>query len=276
MAPGLDAAASFVRGKAPGAPLVGLVLGSGLGGYAGGLEGAVALPYADIPGFPAAAVAGHRGELVLGTVRGVSVACLAGRVHLYEGHPPERVVFGVRLLAALGCRAVLLTNAAGGIRDDLRPGGLLLIADHVNLTGANPLVGPAEPEYARFPDMTTAYDVRLRELAHDTARAEGILLTDGVYAGLLGPSYETPAEIRWLKTLGADAVGMSTVLEVIALRHRNVRVGALSVITNLAAGLAGRALDHDEVQVAAAEARERLERLLSGWISRTALEVGHD
>jgi purine-nucleoside phosphorylase len=194
-------------------------------------------------------------------------------VHLYEGHHPERVVFGVRLLAALGCRAVLLTNAAGGIRDGLRPGALLLIADHVNLTGTNPLVGPNEPPFPRFPDMTAAYDARLRELAHDTARSESIELADGVYAGVLGPSYETPAEIRWLKTLGADAVGMSTVLEVIALRHRGVRVGALSVITNLAAGLTDRALDHDEVQVAAAGARERLERLLSGWISRIALEA---
>jgi purine-nucleoside phosphorylase len=269
----LDAAARFVRGVAPREPLVGLVLGSGLGGFAAGIEGSVALSYTNIPGFPVTGVAGHRGELVFGQVRGVSVACLAGRAHLYEGHPPERVVFGVRLLAALGCRAVLLTNAAGGIRHDLRPGGLLLIADHVNLTGTSPLVGPNDPPFPRFPDMTAAYDVRLRELAHDTARAEAIELSDGVYAGVLGPSYETPAEIRWLKAAGADAVGMSTVLEVIALRHRGVRVGALSVITNLAAGLAGKALDHDEVQASAAEARERLERLLSGWITRIALEV---
>jgi len=276
MASDLDAAASFVRARAPEKPLIGLVLGSGLGGYAAGLEGRTALAYTSIPGFPAPAVAGHRGELVLGKVRGVSVACLSGRVHLYEGHAPERVVFGVRLLAAVGCRAVLLTNAAGGIREGLRPGALLLIADHVNLTGTNPLVGPNEPGHPRFPDMTAAYDIGLRELARDTAREAGIDLTEGVYAGVLGPSYETPAEIRALKTLGADAVGMSTVLEVIALRHRNVRVGALSVITNLAAGLAGRALDHDEVQAAAAEARERLERLLSGWISRTALEVARD
>jgi purine-nucleoside phosphorylase len=192
---------------------------------------------------------------------------------LYEGHPPEKVVLGVRLLAALGCGVVLLTNAAGGIRDGLRPGGLLLIRDHVNLTGTSPLVGPNEPPHPRFPDMSAAYDVRCRKLAHDTARAEGLALEEGVYAGVLGPSYETPAEIRMLKTLGADAVGMSTVLEVIALRHRGVRVGALSLITNLAAGLSPELLDHAEVQAAGVAAHGQLERLLSGWIERLAPEV---
>jgi purine-nucleoside phosphorylase len=192
---------------------------------------------------------------------------------LYEGHSPASVVLGVRLLAALGCGAVLLTNAAGGIRDGLRPGGLLLIRDHVNLTGTSPLVGPNEPPFPRFPDMSTAYDVRCRELAHETARAEGLALEEGVYAGVLGPSYETPAEIRMLKTLGADAVGMSTVLEVIALRHRGVRVGALSVITNLAAGLSSAALDHADVQAAGIAAKDQLGPLLSGWIERLAPEV---
>lgn len=269
----LDEAARFVRSRAPREPLIGLVLGSGLGGFSAGLEGGVRIPYADIPGFPAATVAGHQGQLVLGAVRGVSVACLSGRAHLYEGHATDRVVFGVRLLATLGCRAALLTNAAGGIRERLEPGGLLLLCDHVNLTGANPLVGPSEPPFPRFPDMTQAYDARLRAVAHDAARAEAITLDEGVYAGVLGPSYETPAEIRMLRSLGADAVGMSTVLEVIALRHRGVRVGALSVITNLAAGLSRRALDHDEVQAVGAAARDRLERLLSGWIERLAPEV---
>jgi purine-nucleoside phosphorylase len=263
----------MVRGRVSEDPLIGVVLGSGLGGFAAGLEGRTAIPYADLPGFPVANVAGHAGELVLGAVGGVPVACLSGRVHLYEGHPLDRVVFGVRLLAALGCRAALITNAAGGIRDGLRAGGLLLLCDHVNLTGANPLVGQNEPPFPRFSDMTCAYDARFRELAHQTAAAEAMALEEGVYAGVLGPSYETPAEIRMLKTLGADAVGMSTVLEVIALRHRGVRVGALSVITNLAAGLSGRALDHDEVQAAAEGARGRLERLLSGWIMRIAPEV---
>lgn len=276
MSPDLEAAAQWVGGQTHQIPLIGVILGSGLGGFTAGVAEPLKIPYAAIPGFPAASVAGHAGELVLGKVRGVSVACLSGRVHLYEGHPPERVVFGARLLSALGCRAVLVTNAAGGIRADLVPGGLLLLRDHVNLTGANPLVGPNESGFPRFPDMTDAYDARLRELAHEAARADGIALDEGVYAGVLGPSYETPAEIRMLKTLGADAVGMSTVHEVIALRHRAVRVGALSVITNLAAGLAGRALDHADVQTAAASARDRVERLLSGWISRISPEVSPD
>jgi purine-nucleoside phosphorylase len=269
----LAAAAEVVRALGAAPPRIGVVLGSGLGGFAAGLEGRVAVPYRDIPGFPAPGVAGHGGELVLGAVRGVSVACLSGRVHLYEGHPPEQVVFGVRLLATLGCGAVLLTNAAGGIREGLAEGGLLLIRDHVNLTGTNPLVGPNEPPFPRFPDMSAAYDVRCRELAHEVAVSEGVALEEGVYAGVLGPSYETPAEIRMLRTLGADAVGMSTVLEVIALRHRGVRVGALSLITNLAAGLSSVPLDHEAVQAAGVAAKDRLERLLSGWIERLAPEV---
>ncbi|HEV8550427.1 MAG TPA: purine-nucleoside phosphorylase [Polyangiaceae bacterium] len=271
----LDAAARFVTAQAPRTPVVGLVLGSGLGGFSTRLENRVAIPYASIPDFPATAVAGHRGELVLGDVNGVAVACLSGRVHLYEGHSPDRVVFGARLLATLGCRASIVTNAAGGIRDGLTPGALLLLCDHVNLTGKNPLVGPTEPGLPRFPDMTSAYDARFRSLAHDAALAEDLHLEEGVYAGLLGPSYETPAEVRMLRTLGADAVGMSTVLEVIALRHRGVRVGALSVITNLAAGLSAQLLDHAEVQSAADAARDRLERLLTGWIARIAVEVAH-
>jgi purine-nucleoside phosphorylase len=201
---------------------------------------------------------------------------LSGRVHAYEGHALERVVFGVRLLATLGCRAVLLTNAAGGIRAGLAPGRLLLIRDHVNLTGTNPLVGANEAPFARFPDMTHAYDSRLRELAHEAARAEQVELEEGVYAGVLGPSYETPAEIRMLRTLGADAVGMSTVLETIALRHRGVRVGALSVITNHAAGVTDAPLDHADVQAAGAAARERVERLMSGWVERVGAEVASD
>lgn len=256
-------------------PLVGLVLGSGLGAYGRGLGERVAVPYGEVPGFIAPGVEGHAGELIGGTVRGVPVACLSGRVHLYEGHPVDRVVFGVRVLAELGCRAVLLTNAAGGIRQGLSPGSLLLLTDHVNLTGTSPLIGPTAPGRARFPDMSKAYDPGLLSLARATARAEGIELEEGVYAGLVGPSYETPAEIRMLRTLGADAVGMSTVLEVIALRHAEVRVGAVSVITNLAAGLSERPLDHAEVQAAGEAARDRLERLLSGWVERAAPELDH-
>lgn len=254
-------------------PLVGLVLGSGLGGVAASLADSVRVPYADIPGFAPPSVAGHAGELVVGALGGVTVACLSGRVHLYEGEPSERVVFGVRLLAALGCRGVLLTNAAGGIRDDLGPGSLLVLSDHLNLTGQNPLIGSLEPGATRFVDMTTAYDPRFRELARDVAGSSGLSIHEGVYAGVLGPSYETPAEIRMLRALGADAVGMSTVLEVIALRERRVRVGAVSVVTNLAAGLGEGELDHGDVQAKGAEARGALVSLLEGWVTLVGKEL---
>jgi purine-nucleoside phosphorylase len=266
-------AADFLRSRLSPVPLVGLVLGSGLGAYSQSFEDREAISYLDIPGFAPSTVAGHAGELVVGRVRGVRVACLSGRVHLYEGHPAERVVFGVRVLAELGCRIVLLTNAAGGIRTGLSPGSLLLLTDHVNLTGTSPLIGPHVPGRSRFPDMSQAYDLTLRAHARAAAQAERIPLEEGVYAGLVGPSYETPAEIRMLRTLGADAVGMSTVLEVIALRHAEVRVGAVSVVTNLAAGLSQRPLDHAEVQAAGEAARDHVERLLSGWVERLAPEL---
>jgi purine-nucleoside phosphorylase len=268
-------AAEFLRKRLASEPLVGLVLGSGLGAYSRSFDDREAVSYLDIPGFAASTVPGHAGELVVGRVRGVRVACLSGRVHLYEGHPVERVVFGVRVLAELGCSAVLLTNAAGGIRPGLSPGSLLLLTDHVNLTGTSPLIGPPVPGRSRFPDMSQAYDRTLLAHARATAKAEGIALEEGVYAGLVGPSYETPAEIRMLRTLGADAVGMSTVLEVIALRHAEVRVGAVSVVTNFAAGLSDQPLDHAEVQAAGVAAQDRLERLLSGWVERAAPELAH-
>jgi len=268
-----DAAAALAGRLGGQKPLVGLVLGSGLGGVAASLADSVRVPYTEIPGFVAPSVAGHAGELVVGALGGVSVACLSGRVHLYEGEPTERVVFGVRLLAALGCRGVLLTNAAGGIRDDLGPGSLLVLSDHLNLTGKNPLIGSLEPGATRFVDMTTAYDPRFRELARDAAQAIGLSIREGVYAGVLGPSYETPAEIRMLRALGADAVGMSTVLEVIALRERRVRVGAVSVVTNLAAGLGEGELDHADVQAKGAEARGALVSLLEGWVARVGKEL---
>ncbi|HEX5099977.1 MAG TPA: purine-nucleoside phosphorylase, partial [Polyangiaceae bacterium] len=256
------------------APEIGVVLGSGLGGFASALAGAVLVPYDEIPGFPSTRVSGHSGELVSGTVGGARVACLSGRVHLYEGHAPSRVVFGVRLLAALGCRAVFLTNAAGGIRADLAPGSLVLINDHLNLTGQSPLVGPEEPPFPRFPDMTETYDRELLALGRDAARELGISVGEGVYAGLLGPAYETPAEIRMLSTLGAHLVGMSTVHEAIALRHRGIRVGALSIVTNLAAGLGERPLDHAEVQAAGAAARQKVESLLTLWITKARGALG--
>ncbi len=268
-----DAAEAVIRRLSGRVPLVGLVLGSGLGGVAASLTDSVRLPYAEIPGFSPPSVEGHAGELVVGGFGGVTVACLSGRIHLYEGEAIERVVFGVRLLAALGCRGVLLTNAAGGIRRDLGPGSLLVISDHLNLTGKNPLIGALEPGSTRFVDMTTAYDARFRELARDAARAAGLAISEGVYAGVLGPSYETPAEIRMLNALGADAVGMSTVLEVIALREKRVRVGAVSVVTNLAAGLGEGELDHGDVQAKGAQARTALVSLLDGWVTRVAKEL---
>jgi purine-nucleoside phosphorylase len=267
----LDEAAAAVRAAVGGrSPVVGVVLGSGLGAWADGLGSSTRIPYAAIPHMARSSVHGHAGNLCLGRVGddgGVAVACLQGRVHLYEGHDPEHVVFGVRLLARLGCRAVVLTNAAGGLDPSFSPGDLMLIVDHLNLMGRSPLVGANEGRLGpRFPDMTEAYDREISALAREAARENGLTLREGVYAGLLGPTYETPAEIRMLRTLGADAVGMSTVPEVIALRHMGVRTAAVSCITNLAAGLSRTKLDHREVEATAAEARERFTALLSAWV----------
>ncbi|HSC89644.1 MAG TPA: purine-nucleoside phosphorylase [Polyangiaceae bacterium] len=249
-------------------PQLGLVLGSGLGHFAARLEDPVRVPYADIPHMPLPAVSGHGGELCVGRLGKTTVACLSGRAHAYEGHAPEKVVFGVRLLARLGVDAVLLTNAAGGIGDDLAPGRLLVIDDHLNLTGLNPLVGANVDEWGpRFPDMTQAYDAELRARLGELGRQLGLDLAHGTYAGLLGPSYETPAEIRMLETLGARAVGMSTVLETIALRHLGVRVAGVSCITNLAAGKSHAPLDHDEVKLVADRVRDDFSRLLVAFCS---------
>jgi purine-nucleoside phosphorylase len=270
----LDEAAAAVRGRVPLAPEVGVVLGSGLGAWAEGLESSTRIAYADVPHMPRSSVIGHAGNLCLGRAGGVPVACLQGRVHLYEGHEPERVVFGVRLLARLGCRAVLLTNAAGGLDPAASPGDLMLVTDHLNLMSRNPLAGPNEGTLGpRFPDMTEAYDRELSELARDASRETGVALREGIYAGLLGPTYETPAEIRMLRTLGATAVGMSTVPEVIALRHMGVRVAAVSCITNMAAGLSPTKLDHSEVEATAARSRDRFTTLLSAWVRRVGQAV---
>ena len=270
----LTEAATHVRRHAPAPPAIGVVLGSGLGDWAKRLTDAIQLPSATIPHMPTPSVAGHPGELWLGKLAGVGVACLRGRVHAYEGHPVERVVFGARLLAELGCRAVLLTNAAGGIRADLSPGSLMLITDHLNLSGRNPLVAWSPGGHPAFIDMTRAYDPRLLAAARGAASGLGLTLPDGVYAALLGPSYETPAEIRMLRALGADAVGMSTALEVIALRERGVAVGAISCITNAAAGLSEAALDHEDVPPTAHGARGRFEALLDAWVLSAANAVG--
>lgn len=271
MAKDLVEAAARVRALAARAPQVGVVLGSGLGAFGDSLSGLVKVPYADIPHMPQSSVVGHSGNLCLGQVGEASVACLQGRVHLYEGHDLDRVTFGVRLLSELGCRAVVLTNAAGGIQAGFAPGDLMLIVDHLNLMGRNPLVGRNDDAAGpRFPDMTRAYDPPICAAAREAAAELGVKLQEGVYAGLLGPSYETPAEIRMLRTLGADAVGMSTVPEVLVLRHRGVRVGAMSCITNLGAGLSPTLLDHSEVEATANKTRATFTSLLGKWVEKVA------
>ena len=259
-------AAAFVAERVSARPSVGVVLGSGLGAFAEQLSSGLRIPYTEIPDMPGSSVAGHAGNLCLGSLGSVEVACLQGRAHVYEGNSLARSAFGVRLLAELGCSVVLLTNAAGGIHESFAPGELMLITDHLNLMGDSPLCGPNYGDGPRFPDMSQAYDVGLRALARDAARRAEITLREGVYAAMLGPSYETPAEIRMLRTLGADAVGMSTVPEVIALRQLGVRVGAISCITNLAAGLSAQLLDHAEVEATARRSREAFTAVLAGWV----------
>jgi len=233
--PEAEEAAAFVRARTPLRPVVGVVLGSGLGAFAASLERPVRLPYAQLPHFPTATAPGHRGELVLGHVGGVPVAVMSGRVHHYEGYRLDQVVFPVRVLGRMGVQAVILTNAAGSVNVNYKPGELMVIEDHVNLLG-NPLVGPNDDRLGqRFFDMSDAYDPRLREIAERACWKAGVPVRKGVYIAMTGPSYETPAEIRMARTLGADAVGMSTVPEVIAARHMGIRVLGLSCITNMAA-----------------------------------------
>ena len=264
----LDASAAWIRGKRDAAPRVGLVLGSGLGSFAGKLKNRVAIPYEEIPHFPVpSGVVGHAGELVLGDVGRTSVAVLSGRVHFYEGRPMSEVVFPARVLARLGVSAVVLTNAAGGIRRTFKPGDMMLIADHINAFGTNPLIGPNEDSLGpRFPDMSAVYDPALRKLAKQTARKLAVPLREGVYLGTTGPSYETPAEIRACRVIGADAVGMSTVPEAIALRHAGVRVLGISTITNMAAGILPQPLDHAEVLATTKRVGERFVRLLTALV----------
>jgi len=228
-------------------PRVAIVLGSGLGFLAEEVAQPVRIAYRDIPGFPEPGVVGHKGELVAGTLAGVPVLAQSGRFHLYEGHPPDVAALPVRVFHGLGVRTLIVTNAAGGIRPTFRPGALMLIADHINLMSRNPLVGPVVDGDERFPDMSDPYDAELRALARAAARETKIALDEGVYAAVLGPSFETPAEIRMLARLGADAVGMSTVPEVIAARARGMRCLGFSTITNLAAGLSPQKLSHQEV-----------------------------
>lgn len=251
------------------APGIGLVLGSGLGGFVEDLYDRIEIPYGDIPGWPVSTAVGHAGKLVFGRLGAVDLAVMAGRVHLYEGYTPAQVVFPVRVLGRLGVKVLVLTNAAGGINRSLERGGLVLICDHINLQGSNPLVGPNDDSFGpRFPDMSEAYCPRLRKIAKDVAASLGISLSEGVYAAMLGPSYETPAEIRYLRTIGADLVGMSTVPEVIAANHMGLRVLAISCVTNMAAGLLPRKITHEEVLETGEMVRGTLVRLLKELLPR--------
>lgn len=258
------AAAEIIKSRAPGrAPEYGIVLGSGLGGLADRIEDAIAVDYRDLPGFPVPSVEGHAGRVVLGTLGGRQVACLAGRVHLYEGHPASAVAPLVRTLHLLGCTTYLATNAAGALDVDAVPGSLMLITDHINFQGDNPLVGHNDASFGpRFPAMSGAYDAELRARIRASAGRLGIGLREGVYLAVLGPSFETPAEIRAFGRLGANAVGMSTVPEVIVARHCGMRVAAISVLTNLGAGLADETLSHDQTLEFAGKAANDLQRLV--------------
>ena len=260
------AADAVAAGIEPRAPRIAIVLGSGLGFLADQVDDAVRLSYRDIPGFPEPGVQGHAGQLVAGTLEGVPVLMQSGRFHLYEGHAADVAALPVRVFAALGLRTLVVTNAAGGIRRTLVPGTLMLISDHLNLMGRNPLVGAAVEGETRFPDMTDPYDTALRAVARGVARAEQLALEEGVYAGLLGPSYETKAEIDMLKRLGADAVGMSTVPEVIAARARGIKCVGISTITNQAAGLGGTPLSHAEVLEVAESVKGNLAKLVRGIV----------
>ncbi len=242
---------------------LGVVLGSGLSGYAATLPGAVAVPYAEIPGFPVPKVEGHSGTLFSVEMGGHPIIVLAGRVHAYEGWTMDEVVFAVRTAVAAGCRIIVLTNAAGGAGDGMTPGDLVLIRDHINLTGRNPLVGDNDPRVGpRFPDMSTTYPKELRAIAREAGERVGITLGEGVYAWFLGPSYETPAEIEMARLIGADLVGMSTVPEAIAARHMGARVVAISLVTNFAAGITDTPLSHDEVTATADACRDQITALM--------------
>ena len=262
-------AADAVAARVSKAPRIAVVLGSGLGAFADGLGDAVSIPYADLPHWPLSRVAGHEGRLVIGVKSGRVIAALSGRCHAYEGHDLRTVTFAVRALGVLGIKTVILTNAAGGVNTSFSQGALMVIDDHLNLMGSNPLVGVNDDRLGpRFPDMSEVYSARLRGLADETARAASLTLPHGVYAALLGPSYETPAEIRYLRRIGADAVGMSTVPEAIAARHMGMEVLGISCITNMAAGILQQPLDHREVMETARRVRGQFVALLEGVIGR--------
>jgi purine-nucleoside phosphorylase len=260
-------AAKFIQRKTKLRPKIALVLGSGLGGFADEFAHATKIPYSKIPNFPQSTAVGHAGQLVLGKVENVEVVGMQGRAHLYEGYSVKDAVFPVRVFARMGIQAIVLTNAAGGIKKDFTQGRLVVISDHINLQGVNPLSGPNNEKFGpRFPDMTTAYDKKFRALTLTEGRRLGIDLGEGVYAALAGPSYETPAEIRYLRSIGADLVGMSTVPEVIVARHSGMRVLGISCVTNAAAGVLDQPLDHKEVLETAERVKEQFIALLRAVI----------
>lgn len=251
-------AAQYIRSRSALAPKIGLILGSGLGVLADHIEQPVTIDYREIPFFPQSTVEGHVGELLIGTVQGTPVVLMKGRFHMYEGYGPELTAFPVRVMKELGVTTLLVTNAAGGVNTSYEPGDLMLISDHLNLTGRNPLVGPNDEELGpRFPDMSQAYSRRLRDIARKIAEDKGVPLQEGVYAGLLGPTYETPAEIRMLRMFGADAVGMSTVSETIVARHAGIEVLGISCISNMASGILDQPLSHQEVMETTERVREK-------------------
>jgi purine-nucleoside phosphorylase len=270
-------AADYIRSRHATRPVVAIILGSGLGNFATQVEGATTIDYADIPGWPLSTVFGHNGKLVLGTIGGAQVAVMQGRVHAYEGYSMAEVTFPMRVLGLLGCAKLIVTNAAGGINTSYAEGALIAISDHINLTGTNAALGPNDPRFGlrpgtgeRFFDMSTAYSPRLRALAHAEAERLGVPLNDGVYLAVLGPSFETPAEIRAFRTLGADLVGMSTVHEVIAARHMGVEVLGFSLVTNMAAGVVDKSIHHEEVMEIGKRVEAQFTVLLKALIPKVA------
>ncbi|MGG1313536.1 purine-nucleoside phosphorylase [Cohnella laeviribosi] len=265
----VDESAAYIAKLTPLKPEIGLILGSGLGVIGDDMEDAITIPYGDIPHFPVSTVEGHAGELVIGKLQGRAVALMRGRFHMYEGYEPERTALPVRVMKELGVRTLFVTNAAGGVNLSYKPGDLMIISDHLNLTGRNPLVGPNDNALGvRFPDMSDAYARRLREIAKETAAELNIPVQEGVYAGLLGPNYETPAEIRMLRVLGADAVGMSTVSEVIVAKHAGLDVLGISCISNMAAGILDQPLSHEEVMETTERVKSRFIQLVMALLPK--------
>jgi purine-nucleoside phosphorylase len=264
-------AASFLREKFGEQPQIGLILGSGLGVLADEIEEPVKIPYSEIPDFPVSTVEGHAGQLVFGKLSGVTVAAMQGRFHFYEGYSMEKVTFPVRVMKELGIETLIVTNAAGGVNESFAPGDLMLISDHINNMGTNPLIGPNDSQLGpRFPDLSEAYSKELRSLARETAKSIGIEVQEGVYVGNSGPVYETPAEVRMLRFLGGDAVGMSTVPEVIVARHSGMKVLGISCISNMAAGILDQPLSHDEV----IETTEKVKSTFLRYVKDLVKEIG--